>query len=173
MRRLRRGGTYLRVADAAWEDPLDGAFAARAGGRWNPPDSFGVVYLCRSTAVARANVYRLLTDQPYGPEDLQPTTAPVLVTAEVPFERYVDAVTTRGLGSLGLPRTYPLDLRGDTVDRERCEAIGQTAWERGEAGIACRSAAPTAPIRDEELAWFERGVRLTAGALTPFEQWFW
>jgi len=173
VRHLRRGGAYLRVADPAWHDPLDGSYAARAGGRWNSPDSFLVVYLCRSTAVARANVYRLLADQPYGPEDLEPASAPVLVTAEIAADDHVDAVTARGLASVGLPRTYPLDARGDTVDRERCEAIGQTAWDAGEPGIACRSAAPTAPHRGEELAWFERGIPLTAESTQPFDQWFW
>jgi RES domain-containing protein len=72
MRTVRRGGPYLRVADPAWADPLDGRFAADRGGRWNPPESFPVVYLCGSIEVARANVYRRLAGQPYGPEDLLP-----------------------------------------------------------------------------------------------------
>ena len=173
MRHLARGGPYLRVADPGWDDPLDGSYAALHGGRWNAPDSFPVVYLCRTTPVARANVFRLLTDQPYGPEDLEPATAPVLVTTEVPRARHVDAVTARGLASLGLPATYPLDLRRRTVDRERCQAIGQTAWDVGEHGIACRSAAANAPQRGEELAWFERGASLGVSSITPFEHWFW
>ncbi len=32
-----------RIADPAWENPLDPGFAGRRGGRWNPPDSFPVV----------------------------------------------------------------------------------------------------------------------------------
>ena len=48
------------------------ATPAERGGRWNPPESFPVVYLCRSVPVARANVYRKLEGQPYGPEDLRP-----------------------------------------------------------------------------------------------------
>lgn len=173
MRHLRRGGRYLRVADPAWEEPLAGSYAARAGGRWNPPDSFAVVHLCRSIGVARANVYRLLADQPYGPEDLQPAAGPVLVATSVPDDRYVDAVTVRGLASLGLPRRYSRDARGQVVPRERREAIGQSAWDSGEPGIASRSAAPTAPLRGEELAWFERGDRLTAESVRAFERWFW
>ncbi len=173
MRHLRRAGPYLRVADPAWDDPLDGGYAARRGGRWNPPASFAVVYLCSSTPVARANVYRLLADQPYGPEDLEPATAPVLAATEVPSDRYVDAVTARGLTSIGLPATYPLDASGRTVDRERCEAIGQTAFDADEPGIAYRSAAPTAPYRGEELAWFERGAKLSAESTKLFEHWFW
>jgi hypothetical protein len=173
VRHLRRGGRYLRVADPSWETPLEGRFAQHRGGRWNPPDSFPVVYLCRSIAVARANVYRLVADLPYGPEDLDPATAPVLVDTVVPTDRYVDAITTRGLVSLGLPATYPLDADGRVVARERCEALGQTAWEAGEPGIACRSAAPTAPPRGEELAWFERRRTLRSERVSAFERWFW
>lgn len=115
----------------------------------------------------------MLADQPYGPEDLAPANAPVLVATAVPTSRSVDAITVRGLVSLGLPGSYPLDARGEIVPRERCEAIGQSAWDSGEPGIACRSAAPTAPPRGEELAWFERHDRLTAESITAFEDWFW
>ena len=174
MRHIRRGGRYFRVADPHWEDPLDGSYARERGGRWNPPQSFPVVYTARSVATARANVYRLLVDLPYGPEDLEPASAPVLVTTEVPTDRYVDAVTVRGLASLALPESYPVDATGARVGPERCEAIGQSAWDAGEPGIACRSAAPTAPSRGEELAYFERsGRRLRADSTTPFEDWFW
>jgi len=48
MRTVERGGPYLRVADPGWEDPLDGSYAANRGGRWNPPESFAVVYLTSS-----------------------------------------------------------------------------------------------------------------------------
>src|ERR671916_2682132 len=65
--------------------------------------SFPVVYLCESLAVARANVFRTLTGLRYEPEDLESERGPVLVEAEVPEDPYVDAVTRRGLESLGLP----------------------------------------------------------------------
>ncbi|MDP9188315.1 MAG: RES domain-containing protein, partial [Actinomycetota bacterium] len=111
MRTLKRGGTYLRVADPGWKDPLDGRHAARLGGRWNPPGSFDVVYLCSTIEVARANVYRLLTAQPYGPEDLRPEAAPLLVTVAVGEDRYLNVVTDAGCSAVGLPRSYPRDAR--------------------------------------------------------------
>ena len=77
----------MRVADPDWDDPLDGRYAGERGGRWNPPESFPVVYLCRSVPVARANVYRKLEGQPYGPEDLRRGTGPVLVRTTVPEDR--------------------------------------------------------------------------------------
>jgi hypothetical protein len=173
MRHVGRGGEYLRVADPDWDDPLDGAYARERGGRWNPPDSFPVVYLCLTVDVARANVYRLLAGLPYGPEDLDPDAAPVLVTTSVREDRFVDAVGAPGLASLGLPRTYPTDNRGRPVSHGRCQAVGQRAWDAGEPGIACRSAAKVARKGGEELAWFQRRRRLRAKTVAEFERWFW
>jgi hypothetical protein len=156
------------VADPDWADPLDGRHAAQRGGRWNPPESFPVVYLCESVEVARANVYRLLEAQPYGPEDLRPEAAPVLVRTRVPGDRYLNAVTDAGLRDLGLPKTYPLDGRRRPVPRSRCQPIGLRAWEAGLPGIAARSARATG----EELAYFGRR-KLRRGAVRRFEEWFW
>jgi RES domain len=171
VRTIRRGGPYLRVADPGWDDPLDGRFAADRGGRWNPPESFPVVYLCRSIEVARAIVHRRLERQPYGPEDLRPETGPVLVRTRVPEDRYLNAVTDAGLRDLGLPRTYPLDSRRRLVPWRRCQPIGLRAWEAGLPGVAARSAAAVSG-RGEELAYFGRR-KLRRGAVREFEDWFW
>jgi hypothetical protein len=172
LRTVRRGGTYQRVADPRWEDPLEGHHAGRYGGRWNPPESFDVVYLCRGEAVARANVARLLAAHPYGPEDLAPEAAPVLVAVTVREGRFLNAVTPAGLAAAGLPRSYPRDSRGRIIPWTRCHRIGVAAREAGLRGVAARSAAPGAPRDGEELAHFgRRGLR--RGRATPFEQWFW
>lgn len=174
MRTVGRGGDYLRVADPAWAHPLDGRFSARRGGRWNPPGSFPVVYLCRTVEVARAVVFQKLEPHPYGPEDLNPASAPVLVGTAVREERFADALTARGLVSAGLPSSYPSDQAGKPIGWARCRPIGLEAWEAGHPGVACRSAAPTAPAGGEELAWFQRGRRrLTARAVRRFDDWFW
>ena len=169
MRTIRRGGPYLRVADPGWDDPLDGRHAAQRGGRWNPPESFPVVYLCRSIEVARANVYRRLRAQPYGPEDLRPGAAPVLVRTRVPEDRYLNAITDAGLRDLGLPKSYPLDGRRRIVPHSRCQPVGLRAWEAGLPGIAARSAAAR---QGEELAYFGRR-KLRRGAVSAFDEWFW
>jgi RES domain len=169
MRTIRRGGPYLRVADPGWDEPLDGSFAAQRGGRWNPPESFPVVYLCRSIQVARANVYRKLAGQPYGPEDLLPENGPVLVRTSVPEARYLNVVTDAGCRDAGLPRTYPLDSRRQIIPWRRCQPIGLRAREGGLPGVAARSAAT---VGGEELAHFGRR-KLRRGAVRSFEDWFW
>jgi RES domain-containing protein len=173
-----RGGRVFRVADPDWEDPLDSSFAAQTGGRWNPPDSFGVLYLNDSVAVARANVERLYAGLPYAPEDLENLAAPILLDLDVPVESYADATTDKGLVRLGLPTTYPHDSAGRIVQHSICQPIGQAVHADAELGVACRSAAVGA--EREELAWFELAwfelpsrPRPTLAATKLFEEWFW
>ncbi|MFQ5829035.1 MAG: RES family NAD+ phosphorylase [Candidatus Methylomirabilia bacterium] len=176
MRHVTRGGTYLRVADPSWADALDGASSAQQGGRWSPPGGqFPVVYLNRDRRVARANVARKFRGRPYAPEMLRAEEAAVLVHTAIREEDYVDVVTDEGCTAVGLPRTYPWNAAGQVIGWERCQSIGRRAWEAGELGIACRSAAPEAPVDGEELAWFQHEGRphLVEDRRQHFEQWFW
>jgi hypothetical protein len=173
MRHLGRGGTYMRVVDPAWLNPLDASFSRCTGGRWNPPGSFAALYLCRDLETARANARRLIDGQPFTFDDLIPERLPALVETEVPEARYVDAVSARGLAALGLPASYPLDSRGRVVAHRRCQPIGRAAWDAGEPGIAYRSAAPAAPPGGEELALFDRGLHLRRGRRRRFDRWYW
>jgi hypothetical protein len=171
MRHIERGGRYLRVADPSWEEPLSGQYARRRGGRWNRPGGFDVVYLNASVDVARAQVRRKLAPLGIGPEDLEPARGPSLVHTDVPRGRYVDAVTERGLRSLGLAASYPLDLAGETVAHSVCQRIGEEAQQAGEPGIACRSAV-AAPSPGEELAYLARRS-LRVKRTHSFSEWFW
>lgn len=171
-RLVRRGGEYFRVADPSWDSPLDGSHALRAGGRWNPPNSFPVVYLNADVSTARANVALRFEGRPFSPEDLDPGEAPVLVSTQVGANDFVDIVTDRGCLAAGLPATYPRE-RGRRIPHSRCQPVGQRAWDEGHPGIACRSAARSAPGGSEELAWFQRERLLAATAVSPFESWFW
>lgn len=146
-----RGGPYYRVADPDWLDPLDGRPSMDKGGRWTAPGSFPVVYLNRSVSLARLFIAHKVRDLPYGPEDFDPDSGPVLVNVELPSERYVDVVTDSGCAAVGLPKA---------------------AWNQDEAGIACRSATSRALKSDEELAWFQRGAQLGAAGVESFMEWF-
>lgn len=163
----------LRVADPDWADPLDVAYSMSAGGRWNPPGRFGVLYLNATIEVARANVDRLFVGLPYGPEDLDPAAAPVLVSVDVVVDDYLDAVSNEGLSALGLPATYPLDASGGVLPHCQCQPVGQGAFDDGELGIACRSAA--AGARGEGLAWFAQVGRPMPRKVrtSVFDEWYW
>jgi RES domain-containing protein len=169
---IHRGSSYLRVADPSWRDPLDGSYSKTKGGRWNPPDSFPVVYLNRDERVARANVERLYEGLPYGPEDIDPDAGPDLVATRVPDTEYVDVITNEGCEAVGLPATYPRDENGKRVPQEDCQSIGQAAWEAEELGIAARSAARAAPSDGEELAYFDHGDPLLVVRRARFGDWY-
>jgi RES domain-containing protein len=169
---VRRGGGYLRVADPEWQDPLDGTYSMRGGKRWNPQGSFPVVYLSATVEVARANCDDWFVGQPYGPLDVEPERAPVLVETNVPDDEYADALTNAGCTALGLPTTYPFDSSGVEVPWSVCQPIGQRLWDAAERGIACRSAALPRGAAGEELAYFQGGDRLPTLRVRPLREWY-
>lgn len=173
-RHVARGGTYLRVADPSWRSPLDGGFARERGARWNPPDSFPVVYLCSTVDIARANVLRRFHGLPYSALDLLPDRRPTLVETEVGPHRAVDVVTDAGCRAASFPTTYPRAADGTEVGWDRCREIGRIAWDQGERSIAYRSAAARPDDAGEELAWFVRGLadRLRVWRRRAFDDWF-
>ncbi|MDP9302234.1 MAG: RES family NAD+ phosphorylase [Actinomycetota bacterium] len=173
-RHVTRGGPHVRVADPVWLTPLDPRFAQERGGRWNPPGSFPVVYVCATRGVARAVVLRRFEGLPYGVVDLLPSRAPVLIETDVPEGGLVDVVGDAGCRAAGLPASYPFDGRGRPIPWGRTQPVGEAAWEQGERGVACRSAAMARREPGEELAWFVRGSadRLRVTRRRAFEEWF-
>jgi hypothetical protein len=173
---ITRGGIGYRVADPEWEDPLDGRYSMKFGGRWNSPGSFPVVYLNADLTTAKSNARRLLDTRlrgsPFSVDDLELTQLPLLVTVRSHLLEHVDVVTTAGMVANGLPSTYPLDARGNSVSHVVCQPIGQRAWDDALAGVACVSADSAAPD-GEELAWFDRlDSDLELIMSEPFDRWF-
>jgi hypothetical protein len=173
-RHLTRHGPYVRVADPGWRRPLDPSFAAARGGRWDPPGSFPVVYLCRTRTVARQLVLNRFEGLPYGLLDVRPDRRPVLIETDVAEHRAVDVVSDAGCRAASLPATYPLDENGRTIGWDRTRPIGTAAWEQGERSIACRTAALGSAGDGEELAWFVRTQtdRLAVSGRRAFDGWF-
>jgi hypothetical protein len=175
-RSVRRGGEgrYNRLALPDWDDPLDTSFSAAAGGRWNAPGTFPVLYLNAGERMARLQVLHRLRGQPYQPEDLDPSAQHDLVVVDVPEDDYLDCVGDDGLSAVGLPASYPRDAGGGSVGWDRCQPVGQAAWDDGSPGVACRSAVYRADRGDEELAFFDRAERqaLAARDRRAFADWF-
>lgn len=172
---LADGHEWLRIADPAWRDPLDATFAQRLGGRWNPADSFAVLYFNEDLVTARLNLRRFAADWPYEPEDLRGDNAPVLVAATLPRAQTVaDVHTPAGVAAAGLPASYPLDGRRRLVAHPVCQAVGSVAHDQGLRGVRCRSAR-TPQGAGRELAWFPATVRSRARhvATRPFDDWYW
>lgn len=173
--RLADGWTWWRIADPAWTDPLDPSFAARQGGRWNPPESFSTLYLNEDLATARLNLRAFIARWPYEPEDLRPDTGPILVGAVLPRGQDVcDVHTPAGVRGGGLPATYPRDPGGRPVPREACQPIGARAKKLGLRGVRARSA-QSADGAGRDLAWFPATARSvpTRGDTLAFDRWYW
>ena len=162
----------MRVGDPGWPNPLDATRSMAAGGRWNPPGSFPVTYLFSAPDVARSFVIAMHAGLPYSVLDVAPSRRPALVHTRVRERAFVDIVTDAGCRAADLPETYPRTRGGRRVGWSRCRPIGLTAWDQGEAGIACRSASARRADTGEELAWFQRRSKLAVTGVEPFETWF-
>jgi hypothetical protein len=170
---LPEGQWWFRVADSSWGDPLDPGYAARYGGRWNPPESYPTLYLNEDLATARAQIYQLLEGQPAQLEDLDPPY--VLAVATLPGrQRVADTVSPKGVIALGLPAGYPYDNRGRRIGWSVCQRIGKMVFALGMRGVCSRSAA-TKDGSGRELAWFpatSRSRAKLAGPPVPFDRWW-
>jgi hypothetical protein len=100
----------------------------------------------------------------------RPERRPSLQVFSVARARFVDAVTPPGVTALRLPVSYPLER-----SYAACRAIGARAYDAGEPGVACRSAAEAtrAHFVGEELAVFDSSrSRVIAGMRQPFTKWY-
>lgn len=170
---LPDGHRWWRVADAAWDDPLDATWADRVGGRWNAPGDGPTLYLNADLGTARAQLPRLLADTAIDPEDLRDDAPFLLVPVALPSrQRVADATTDTGLTAMGLPRTYPGRPRGGEVPWAPCRRAGRSARAVGLRGVLARSAA-TADGTGRELAWFPaRGAHARVdGPVLGFGTW--
>ena len=163
------------IADPAWTDPLDPSHAGKLGGRWNPPDSFPVLYLNEDMMTAHMSLRAFIAEWPYEPEDLRDDTGPILLGCVLPRRQVVcDAHSQDGLRALGLPETYPLEAEGTLVPHARCQPIGVRVKAARLRGVRARSAQSRDPSK-RELAWFPASVRSVARRVRTlaFAEWYW
>lgn len=175
--RVARAGRYYRVGDPPWDDCCDTSFSKALGGRWNPPGAFGVLYLCRTLAVAAANARQNFAGEIHSLYDLKPEFRPVVMEfaiGGVPERTFVDAVTDEGLAAAGLPTTYPFSGKAK-VSYAACRQVGNVSYATAERGIACRSAAEATAGSwlGEELALFDRSTGIArSGRRRAFADWY-
>lgn len=144
---------------AAPRDPLSGTGARLFGGRWNPKDAFGTVYLATPLAACLAELERAA--------QAQQLTVPDLLT--IPYRLHTIAVT--GLNLLDLRRPAALRAvgltRADLADPDwtACQAVGHAAWLQGLSGLI----APSATGAGDVIALFENrmGTAVTVESSEP------
>ena len=125
------GRVYRQLAPGY--GPLSGEGARIHGGRWNPPDSFPVLYTAPDPATCLAELARAAERQGLRAVDLLPR---VLVSYDVELTRLLDLIDDAVLEGLGLRAG---DLLGD--DLRRTQSIGAAALLVGFEAIRAESAA--------------------------------
>lgn len=134
-------------------DPLSGEGARRRGGRFNPPQSFPVLYLCTTRGCTVAEFLRAGGRLAIGPEGLLPRQ---LYRYDVQLDRILDLTDTSILEQLGLSAP---DLVGEDLSPTR--SVGESAHSLGLQAIRSRSATE----KDDVLAVFLENLGL--GTLAP------
>ena len=168
---LPDGHVWLRVVRPEYADPFDMSFAQAQGGRWNPPASWPTLYLNEDMATVHAQVRHMFVDRGIEPDDLDDDAPLHLAACTLPQrQRVADAHTSAGLKQLGLPSTYPLTRRGNTIGRGITQTIGATVHGAGLRGVWCTSAAGIG----REFGWFpaSRSIAVPAWSRSkPFGHW--
>lgn len=135
-------------------DPRSGEGARRFGGRFNPPKSFPVVYLCLTRPCVVAELTRQADRQGIAVADLLPRE---VWRVQVELDAVLDLSDQRVLDHLGVD---PVDLTREA--RELTHEIGEAAFEQGFQAVRSRSATGV----DEVLSIF---VERLAGAVMEVE----
>src|SRR3954452_5639696 len=124
------GSAYRHLAER-W-NPLSGAGARSAGGRWNPPGSFATLYMAVQRQTAIAEFVRMAARAGRVPEDFLPRR---LYRYEVRLAALLDLRTAVARAAAELRDE---DLFGD--DPAACQAIGEAAQYLGREGVIAPSA---------------------------------
>lgn len=163
---------WLRVAARDWVNPLDSSWAARQGGRWNPPHAFATLYLNADVQTAQLQIERLCEGMPFSPEDISDDAYRLVLLRLPTSQRAADAVSSSGLAAMGLPASYPKRSDGKIVEHQICQTLGAQVHALRLNGVWCRSAA-SVDGRGRELAWFpeSRAARLLRDSPLNFGHW--
>ena len=156
--RLRYEGLGYRQ-QAPTYDPLSGEGARIHGGRFNPPDSFPVLYLCSTAGCAAAEFMRTTQRHPLGPAAFLPR---VLYRYEVQLTAVLDLTDEGTLEHLGLDRGALVD-EDVTMPRQ----IGEVAQQFGYQAVRNASAAGV----DDVIAVLVQNLR--TGVLMPSVEATW
>lgn len=152
-------GEVFRHMAARWNDPMSSEGARIRGGRFNPPDSFPVLYLCTTRPCTVAELRLLGQRQLIGVVGLLPR---VLYRYETSLDRVLDLTSEATLEHIGITEQQ---VTGSDLSIPR--QIGESAHATGSQAIR----APSATGVDETIAVFPES--LGSSRLTPeqLERW--
>jgi RES domain-containing protein len=130
--------------------PISGEGARMQGGRFNPPNSFAVLYLCTTASCAAAEFMRFATDHPIGPAGFLPRA---LYRYSVDFSNVLDLTDRATLDHL--------DVAADRLvqeDRTLTHQIGELAHQFLYQGVLNGSATGVDSVLSVFTATFAVGA---------------
>ena len=119
----------------------------QAGGRWNPPDSFPVLYTGLTELAVAEELYRLAERSSLPSESFLPRTLCIL---RVDLTAVLDLRQPEALAAVGLSA-----VRMRSAALEQCQRVGEAAHKLGLEGIL----APSATGVGEVLAVFDLNLK--------------
>lgn len=145
---------------AARYPSLSGRGARINGGRWNPPESFSVLYLAMDLATVAGEFRRHATRQGLALGDFLPRT---VYRYDVALTELLDVRDPVASATVGLTAA---DLRSDHLGP--CQRVGEAAQRAGREGLL----APSATGAGEVLVVFMDSIRPTS-SIEPhaIEEW--
>ena len=158
-------GTVYRYTPHSATDPLDGSFAMRSGGRWNPPNSFPVLYTSCSLDGAIANLWDRFEGEAVQPWEVAEERQADLHELRVSQSNLVDVVTPEGVAGVLLPPSYP-----EGVGHDQTQPVGTRLHGEGRPGVWCRSAALP---KEREIALFLEFADRPERTGAPKRLWEW
>ncbi|MBB2975094.1 RES domain-containing protein [Microbacterium endophyticum] len=141
--------TFHRYATSR-RDPLSGAGARAFGGRWNPRDIFGAIYLATPIDACAGEARRAASALATTPETMLEASY-LLHTIAVDDVLVLDLTDPEVLEKLGLTLA---DVADD--DWTACQSVGHAAWFLGFQGVLAPSASGAGLV----LAAFEGRLEL-------------
>ena len=140
-------------------DPLSGEGARIHGGRFNPPNSFPVLYLCSTQGCAAAELTRFASSHPIGLSGFLPRK---LWRYEISLTNVLDLTEEETLDHLRLEVSELVE-----EDRTVTHQLGEIAHQFGYQAVRNASAAGL----DDVIAVFIENLR--SGVLNPSEDSVW
>lgn len=113
-------GTAFRHVAVGYQ-PLSGEGARVIGGRWNPPNSFPVLYLALDRETTKAEFLRLAAKQGRAPRDFLPRD---LCSYEVRLQRVLDVRESEARRDIGLSSEPDDDLVASQSVGEAAHLVG-------------------------------------------------
>lgn len=141
-------GVYRHVSSQY--DALDSSGSLKAGGRWNPPGEYGVLYTALDEETAKAELERLAERQGLTLEDLAPRD---LVSIGVTLSKVLDLTDEKILRQIGISEN---EIVGNDISL--CLEISRLAHRAGFEAILV----PSATKRGSILAVFGDCLRPTS-----------